>query len=84
MNFEVEYVTDECPHKHDLALSVPNEFMLLPSNVLVVAVFRLASQFLLPGFSADTVNEFTSSSNVYLCGTSSFLGMTALKRLTCT
>ena len=39
-NFELEYRTDACPHKHDLGMSVPNEFLFLPSNTLVIGVFR--------------------------------------------
>ena len=39
-NFELEYRTDACPHKHDLGMSVPNEFMFLPSDTLVIGVFR--------------------------------------------
>ena len=41
MNFDLEYTTSACPHKHDLGLSVPNEFAVLPPDTMVVAVFRL-------------------------------------------
>ncbi|BDA47078.1 hypothetical protein COCOBI_09-5330 [Coccomyxa sp. Obi] len=41
-NFQLKYDPSECPHKHDLGMSVPNEFSFLPANVLVVAVFRNA------------------------------------------
>jgi hypothetical protein len=39
-NFHLEYDTAQCPHKHDLGMSVPNEFSFLPAGVLVVGVFR--------------------------------------------
>lgn len=41
-NFQLKYEPSECPHKHDLGMSVPNEFSFLPPNILVVAVFRNA------------------------------------------
>ncbi len=41
-NFELDYITDECPHKHDLGLSVPNEFLFLAPDTLVIGVFRCA------------------------------------------
>ena len=40
VNFNLEYTTSSCPHKHDLGLSIPNEFMVLPPDTMVVAVFR--------------------------------------------
>ena len=43
VNFELQYTTSACPHKHDLRLSVPNEFMVLPPDTMVVAIFRLFS-----------------------------------------
>lgn len=42
VNFDLEYTTSACPHKHDLGLSVPNEFAVLPPDTMVVAVFRWA------------------------------------------
>ena len=40
VNFDLEYLPSACPHKHDLGLSVPSEFMVLPPDTMVVAVFR--------------------------------------------
>ncbi|KAK9843701.1 hypothetical protein WJX81_002991 [Elliptochloris bilobata] len=42
VNFELDGDPARCPHKHDLNLTVPNEFLFPASNVLVVAVFRNA------------------------------------------
>lgn len=40
LNFELDGDPARCPHKHDLNLTVPNEFLFPAPNVLVVAVFR--------------------------------------------
>ena len=40
VNFDLAYTTAACPHKHDLSLSIPNEFVVLPPDTMVVAVFR--------------------------------------------
>ena len=48
VNFDLEYTTSACPHKHDLGLSVPNEFVVLPPDTMVVAVFRWGLSALQP------------------------------------
>lgn len=42
-NFRLDYLPAKCPHKHDLGMSMPNEFTFLPADVLVVAVFRYSA-----------------------------------------
>ncbi len=41
-NFYLASDPARCPHKHDLNMTVPNEFLFPAPTVLVVAVFRRA------------------------------------------
>jgi len=41
-NFYLASDPARCPHKHDLNMTVPNEFLFPAPTVLVVAVFRCA------------------------------------------
>ena len=40
VNFDLVGDPARCPHKHDLNLTVPNEFLFPGPHVLVVGVFR--------------------------------------------